>query len=72
MVRMSDLSEEELLEKEDDWWEREDETNLNWVIEGENIFKNLSRLNPREIRYKETLAYLLLMQGEDLKLRQHS
>ncbi|OIJ16438.1 hypothetical protein BKP37_05990 [Anaerobacillus alkalilacustris] len=72
MIRMSDLSEEELLEKEDDWWEREDETNLEWIIEGENIFKNLSRVNPREIRYRETLAYLLLMQGEDLKLRQHS
>jgi tetratricopeptide (TPR) repeat protein len=72
MVRMSDLSEEELLVKEDDWWEREDETNLDWVIEGENIFKNLSRINPREVRYKETLAYLLLIQGEDLKLRQHS
>lgn len=66
------LSEKELLEKEDDWWEREDEANLDWVIEGVNIFRNLSRLNIKEIRYKETLGYLLLLQGEDLKLRQES
>lgn len=69
---MSNLSEEELLEKEDDWWEREDETKLSWINEGVEIFRNLSRVKPNEIRYKETLAYLLLTQGEDLKLRQHS
>lgn len=72
MIRMSDLSEEELLEKEDNWWDREDETNLSWIMEGEKIFKNLSSVNPKEIRYRETQAYLLLMQGEDLKLRQYS
>ena len=72
MVRMSNLSEEELLEKEDGWWEREDETNLSWINEGVEIFRSLSRVKPNEIRYKETLAYLLLSQGEDLKLRQHS
>jgi hypothetical protein len=31
MVRMANLSEEELLEKEVDWWEREDETKLSWI-----------------------------------------
>jgi tetratricopeptide (TPR) repeat protein len=69
---MSNLSEDELLVKEDDWWEREDETNFSWINEGVEIFRNLSRVKPKEIRYKETLAYLLLIQGEDLKLRQHS
>ncbi|WP_062050459.1 tetratricopeptide repeat protein [Bacillus sp. JCM 19034] len=72
MIRKSDLSEEELLEKEDDWWEREDETNLSWIMEGKKIFTNLLRINRREIRYRETLSYLLLMQGEDLKLRKRS
>ncbi|MEB1808868.1 MAG: winged helix-turn-helix domain-containing protein [Bacillaceae bacterium] len=72
MTRLSNLSEEELLEKEDDWWEREDETSLRWINEGVEIFRNLSRLKPNVIRFKETLAYLLLVQGEDLKLRQHT
>jgi tetratricopeptide (TPR) repeat protein len=72
MARMTTMSEEELLEKEDGWWEREDETNLSWINEGVEIFRNLSRVKPNEIRYKETLAYLLLSQGEDLKLRQQS
>lgn len=72
MIRMSNLSEDELLEKEEDWWSREDESNFSWITEGVEIFKNLSRLNQNEIVYKETLAYLLLIQGEDLKLRQHS
>ncbi|WP_413299803.1 winged helix-turn-helix domain-containing protein [Bacillus sp. 1P10SD] len=72
MIRMSTLSEEKLLELEDAWWEKEDETDLGWINEGEAIFRNLSRVNPKEIRYKETLAYLLIKQGEDLKLRKHS
>lgn len=72
MKRLSDLTEHELLIMEDAWWEREDESNQSWINEGVRIFQNLSRHNAKEIRYKETLAYLLLMQGEDMKLRQHS
>ncbi|WP_216831770.1 tetratricopeptide repeat protein [Alkalihalobacterium elongatum] len=72
MKRLENLSEKELLEKEDDWWEREDETSLQWINEGVKIFRNLARVEPNEIRFKETLAYLLLIKGEDLKIRQHS
>lgn len=68
----SNLTEDELLEKEEAWWEREDELNSDWIYEGVEIFTSLSKANPKEIRYKETLSYLLLLQGEDLKLRQHS
>lgn len=69
---MSELTEKKLLEKEADWWDREDEGDGRWINEGVRIFQNLSRKNREEIRYKETLAYLLLMQGEDLKMRQRS
>ncbi|MCD8500423.1 MAG: tetratricopeptide repeat protein [Bacillaceae bacterium] len=72
MHRLFDLSEDELLDLEGKWWEREDETNLNWILEGEKIYKALSRVNPSEITYRETLGYLLVLQGEDLKLRKHS
>jgi tetratricopeptide (TPR) repeat protein len=72
MIQKSNLTEKELLLKEDNWLDREDETNLNWIEEGIEIYRNFSSVQPNEIRYKETLAYLLLVQGEDLKLRQHS
>jgi tetratricopeptide (TPR) repeat protein len=72
VVRMSNLTEDELLRKEEAWWEKGDETDLSWINEGVDIYQNLSRVNRNEITYKETLAYLLLKQGEDLKLRQHS
>ncbi|WP_227939044.1 hypothetical protein [Alkalihalobacillus deserti] len=48
MIRMSDFSEEELLEKEN-----EDETNLNWVIEGESIFRNLQGLTQKKSAIKK-------------------
>jgi DNA-binding response OmpR family regulator len=63
---------EELLEQEDKWYEREDESNLQWIDEGIRLYGRLSQKNPREVRFKEMRAYLLLKQGEDLKLRQHS
>ncbi|WP_307322299.1 winged helix-turn-helix domain-containing protein [Evansella vedderi] len=69
---MRELSEEELLELESEWWEREDESNLSWINEGVHLFENLSRKNQRDINYREMLAYLLLQQGEDMKLRQHA
>lgn len=72
MPRYSNLTEKELLEKEEEWWEWEDETNFMWLDEGVEIFQRLSRVNQNEVRYREILAYLLLKQGEDLKLRQRS
>ncbi|MFC0469286.1 hypothetical protein ACFFHM_01710 [Halalkalibacter kiskunsagensis] len=72
MRRLSDLTEEELLEKENDWWDREDDTDQSWINEGVQLYKRLSKINQRDITYQETLAYLLLKQGEDMKLRQHA
>ncbi|MFC2947986.1 hypothetical protein [Virgibacillus sediminis] len=72
MPRGSELTEEELLEKEDAWWNREDEGSIAWFNEGVWIFQRLSIVNRQEIRYKETLANLLLNQGEDFKLKQQS
>jgi DNA-binding winged helix-turn-helix (wHTH) protein len=72
MRRMRDLSEEDLLEMENELWDREDDTDLRWISEGVRIYRRLSLINPREITYKETLAYLILKQGEDMKLRQHA
>lgn len=72
MRNLRDLTEDELLEKESDWWEREDESDPDWVNEGVRIFRNLLMKNPRDIRYRETIAYLMLLQGEDFKLSRHS
>lgn len=69
MKRLTNLTESELLELEGEWWDREDESDFRWVNEGVRLFKRLSSVNQSEIRYKETLAYLLLLQGEEFKMR---
>ncbi|MDL4842491.1 tetratricopeptide repeat protein [Aquibacillus rhizosphaerae] len=69
MTRMSDLTEEELLMKEEAWLEQGDESEVRWINEGIRIYKQLAKENRKEIRYKESVANLLLQQGEDLKMR---
>lgn len=63
---------EELLEYESDWLDREDESSQSWINEGVKLYEYLSRANRNELRYRETLLNLLLLQGEDLKLQHHA
>ncbi|MCD8510058.1 MAG: tetratricopeptide repeat protein [Bacillus sp. (in: Bacteria)] len=72
MKRLHELSEDELLDLEEEWLEREDESNLDWIHEGVRLYEALSRKNKQEITHREMLAHYLLKQGEDMKLRQHS
>src|SRR5690606_1731314 len=70
MVRYRDLTEEQLLQLEDEWMEKED--SLLKLNKGIQLYESLSRRNPNEIRYKEMLVRLLLEQGEEEKMRQHA
>lgn len=63
----------ELQNVEDDWWDREglgdeDEHNA-WLEEGVGLFKDYIRLDPKETRYRITLADLYLRWGRDEKIR---
>ncbi|WP_368505224.1 tetratricopeptide repeat protein [Alkalihalophilus sp. As8PL] len=72
MPRYSEYTLEELLELEDEWWAREDETDRRWVSEGVSLFTNLSSKDRDNIGYKEVKAYLLILQGESLKIKDRS
>lgn len=72
MKRLHELSEDELLDLEGEWLERGDESNLNWIQEGVRLYEALSRKNKKEVAHRVALAHYLLMQGEDMKLREHS
>lgn len=72
MSRDTELTLEQLLEKENDWLEREDESSQDWIDEGINLYKRLSRYDVRDVRYKKLLVYLLIKQGEDFKFCPHS
>lgn len=72
MRNLRELSIDELLILEDDWWEREDESDSKWISEGIKIFTRLKFLQQRDIRFTETLAYLHLLIGERQKIIEHS
>jgi tetratricopeptide (TPR) repeat protein len=72
MSRISELTLDELIDYENDWWERQDDENLTWVNEGINLFRRLLRLDRAQSGYETTLAYLYLKQGEDLKLQKRA
>jgi tetratricopeptide (TPR) repeat protein len=72
MGRNLDLTIEELLQREDDWSEREDFSNISWIREGIKLYQLFLRKDPTNLRYSEMLGYLLLKQGEDENLRHHS
>ncbi|MDV2686485.1 winged helix-turn-helix domain-containing protein [Alkalihalophilus lindianensis] len=72
MLRYSEYTLEELLEIEGNWWDIEDETDRRWVNDGVMLFTKLSSLDRDNIRYKEVRAYLLILQGESLKIKDRS
>ncbi|OLS38278.1 hypothetical protein BTR22_07265 [Alkalihalophilus pseudofirmus] len=72
MGRYSEYTLDELLEIEADWWDREDESDRRWVNEGVQLLTYLSSKERDNIRYKEVKAYLLILQGESLKIKDRS
>ncbi|WEG18940.1 winged helix-turn-helix domain-containing protein [Alkalihalophilus pseudofirmus] len=72
MKRYSEYTLEELKELEDKWMDREDASDRRWVNEGVQLFTYLSSKERDNIRYKEVKAYLLILQGESLKIKDRS
>ncbi|OLS33872.1 hypothetical protein [Bacillus sp. MRMR6] len=58
MTRMSNLLEPELLELENDWWDREDENDLSWLNEGEAIFFIHSKIQDMHISQSSRRFFL--------------
>lgn len=62
---------EELLEAELEWEKQEEDIDLfAWWEQGIELYRKLSRLEPKNERYKIQQANLLLKAGGDLKIRQ--
>ncbi len=67
-----DFTIEELLQREDDWWERENESSISWINEGIELFTLFMKKDPYNLRYSEMLSYLLLRQGEDTRFQKQA
>ncbi|MFK4996982.1 hypothetical protein ACI2OX_03710 [Bacillus sp. N9] len=70
---MAHFSEEDLLDLEDNWLEREgldegDQRNA-WLEEGIELYSNFLKVDKKESRYAITLADLYLQLGRDEKMR---
>jgi tetratricopeptide (TPR) repeat protein len=72
-IRLREKTLEDWLEEELKWERQEGEIDLfTWWEKGITLYRNLSRLDRDNKRFKIQLAHLLLKAGGDLKMRQHN
>lgn len=69
--RDSHLTKEQLLKLEEEWLSKEEESPQT-IEEGICLYRRLSRINPECMRYRESLAKLLLKKGTYEKIQKRS